>query len=67
MTADPSVGLLLPCNVTVELAGDARTIVRLTDPEVMLGGLGASMPAEVTAVAKDARERMVRATDSLKR
>jgi uncharacterized protein (DUF302 family) len=67
VTADPSVGLLLPCNVTVESAGDARTIVRLTDPEVMLGGLGANMPAEVTAVAKDARERMVRATESLKR
>jgi uncharacterized protein (DUF302 family) len=67
VTADPSVGLLLPCNVTVESAGEARTIVRLTDPEVMLGGLGANMPAEVTAVAKDARERMVRATESLKR
>lgn len=67
VTADPSVGLLLPCNVTVESAGEARTVVRLIDPEVMLGGLGASMPAEVTAVAKDARERMVRATESLKR
>jgi hypothetical protein len=33
----------------------------------MLGGLGSSMPAEVTAVAKDARARMVRATESLKR
>lgn len=67
VTADPSVGLLLPCNVTVESAGDARTIVRLTDPEVMLGGLGANLPGEVAAVAKDARERMVRATASLKR
>jgi uncharacterized protein (DUF302 family) len=67
VTADPSVGLLLPCNVTVESAGEARTVVRLIDPEVMLGGLGSSMPAEVTAVAKDARARMVRATESLKR
>jgi uncharacterized protein (DUF302 family) len=67
VTADPSVGLLLPCNVTVESAGDARTIVRLTDPEVMLGGLGATIPGEVAAVAKDARARMVRATESLKR
>ena len=67
VTADPSVGLLLPCNVTVESAGEARTVVRLTDPEVMLGGLGANLPSEVSAVAKDARERMVRATESLKR
>jgi uncharacterized protein (DUF302 family) len=67
VTADPSVGLLLPCNVTVESAGDARTIVRLTDPEVMLGGLGANIPGEVAAVARDARARMVRATEALKR
>ena len=67
VTADPSVGLLLPCNVTVESAGEARTIVRLTDPEVMLGGLGANIPGEVAAVAKDARARMLRATESLRR
>jgi hypothetical protein len=35
--------------------------------QVMLGGLGANIPGEVAAVAKDARERMVRATESLKR
>jgi uncharacterized protein (DUF302 family) len=30
--ADPSVGLLLPCNVTVEWLAEARTGVRLTIP-----------------------------------
>ena len=31
VTADPAVGLLLPCNVTVEAADESRTVVRLTD------------------------------------
>jgi uncharacterized protein (DUF302 family) len=39
LTADPSVGLLLPRNSTVEFADDARTIVRLTDPEALLTGV----------------------------
>ena len=42
VTADPTVGLLLPCNVTVESAGDARTTVRLTDPQALLGGIAST-------------------------
>ena len=66
VTADPSIGLLLPCNVTVESAGEARTMVRLTDPEVLLGGLAAGLAPQLAAVAKDARERMMRAAETLK-
>jgi uncharacterized protein (DUF302 family) len=29
INADPAVGLLLPCNVTVESVGEQRTVVRL--------------------------------------
>ena len=36
INADPAVGLLLPCNVTVESVGERRTIVRLTNPEALL-------------------------------
>jgi Domain of unknown function DUF302 len=39
INADPAVGLLLPCNVTVESVGDHRTIVRLTNNYFRLGGL----------------------------
>lgn len=66
VTADPSIGLLLPCNVTVESVGEGRTIVRLTDPEVLLGGVAADLAPHIGAVAKDARDRMVRATEALK-
>lgn len=67
VTADPSIGLLLPCNVTVESAGEARSLVRLTDPEQLLGGVAAGLAPHMGDVAKDARARMVRATDALKR
>src|SRR5574339_1276678 len=36
VTADPAVGLLLPCNVTGESAGEMRTVVRLTNPQALL-------------------------------
>ncbi len=66
VTADPSIGLLLPCNVTVESIDDTRTMVRLTDPEVLLGGLAAGLAPHLAEVAKDARARMVRAAEALR-
>jgi uncharacterized protein (DUF302 family) len=64
VNADPAIGLLLPCNVTVESAGEQRTIVRLTNPEAMLAtATGAS--AELGEVARDAGERMTRVTAAL--
>ena len=36
ISADSSVGPLLPCNVTVEWLAEAHTGVRLTDPEALL-------------------------------
>ena len=65
ITADPSVGLLLPCNVTVERISDGRTGVRLTDPEALLSSVVLQGAPELTSVARDARERMLRVADSL--
>ena len=66
INADPSVGLLLPCNVTVESVSEQRTIVRLTNPEALLatGPVGAS--PELASVARDAGERMARVANTLK-
>ena len=65
ISADPSVGLLLPCNVTVESLAEDRSGVRLTDPEALLGTVALQGAPELTAVARDARERMVRVAASL--
>jgi hypothetical protein len=54
---------LLPCNVTVEWLADSRTGVRLTDPEALLSTAG--LAPELVAVARDARERMLRVTEAL--
>jgi len=64
ITTDPSIGLLLPCNVTVEWLANERTGVRLTDPEALLGSFMQSAP-ELASVAHDARARMVRVAESL--
>jgi uncharacterized protein (DUF302 family) len=62
ITADPSVGLLLPCDVTVEWIADGRTGVRLTDPEALLSTVALEGTPELASVARDARERMVSVT-----
>jgi uncharacterized protein (DUF302 family) len=66
ISSDPSIGLLLPCNVTVEWLSEDRTGVRLTDPEALLGAALDGAP-ELTSVARDARGRMLRVVDSLSR
>ena len=66
ITADAAVGLLLPCNVTVESVGHERTVVRLTDPEALLG-VARGTSADLAEVARDARQRMLRARSALER
>lgn len=64
LTARPEVGLLLPCNVVVEDAGD-RTQVRIVDADAMMavGGLGTS--PEIRALADDAGQRLKRVAADL--
>jgi len=61
LTADPSVGALLPCNVVVRTDGD-RTVVEAMDPGAALGLIES---AEMTAVAAEARERLVRVVETV--
>ena len=67
INADPAVGLLLPCNVTVESVGERRTIVRLTNPEVLLSNVALASSHELESVARDAGSRMARVAETLKR
>lgn len=66
INADPVVGLLLPCNVTVESIGEQRSIVRLTNPEALLAAAAVGGSRELVSVAQDAQERMVRVVGTLK-
>ncbi|MGE3857148.1 MAG: DUF302 domain-containing protein [Dehalococcoidia bacterium] len=63
LSADPSVGLLLPCNVVVyEDEDGGGTTVSAFDPEVGM----AMLPDErVSSVAQEARSRLVAALDTL--
>ncbi len=59
--AEPSVGALLPCNVVLREDG-ADTIVEAMDPQAALGIVAAP---EMESIAREARERLVRAIQSL--
>jgi uncharacterized protein (DUF302 family) len=63
LSANPDVGLLLPCNVTVQEA-DNGIVVTAVDPIQMLGVLQAE-PA-VKAVAVEAKAKLERVISSLK-
>jgi len=65
LEAEPRIGALLPCNVTVEQAGEGAR-VRLVNPFAMLavGDLGEN--AEVRAVALEANERLQRVASALR-
>ena len=67
ISADPAVGLLLPCNVTVEAIDDHHTVVRLSNPEALLATTALGNSPELAAVARDARDRMLRVAEALKR
>jgi len=62
LLASPAVGLMLPCNVIVEET-DCGAIVSAMDPEAGLAAVGAK---EVEPIAVEAKEKLVRAMDSLR-
>lgn len=59
---DPSIGLLLPCNVVVREGPGTTTIVEAVDPKIMVALTG---NAALQSVADDATRRLVAALDSL--
>lgn len=64
LTADPQVGLLLPCNVVVSQLEEGTTEVALVDPISMLGTVKS---AELEIVAEEARARLERVAAALQR
>jgi uncharacterized protein (DUF302 family) len=62
LTLEPSIGLLLPCNVVVRSLDDTHTLVEAMDPAVMVTATG---NPELASVAEQARERLVTALNTL--
>jgi uncharacterized protein (DUF302 family) len=61
ITAEPSIGALLPCNVVVRAGGDG-VIVEFMDPASVLGLVGSDTIADV---ASDVQARLRRVRDAV--
>ncbi len=59
------VGLMLPCNITVEADPGGGTIVRIGDPEAMLKGFGMDQDPVLSEVGAEARKRLERVAGTL--
>ena len=64
LQVEPSVGLLLPCNVVVRAVDDDTTLVEALDPAVMVSLTGNEALAPV---ATEAGQRLAAALDALTR
>jgi uncharacterized protein (DUF302 family) len=66
LSARGEVGVMLPCNVTVEAASADTSLVRIADPEMMMtvGDLGSD--AVLQQVGSEARARLLRVVESLR-
>ena len=62
LQTEPSIGLLLPCNVVVRQVDDDRTRVETIDPDIMVSVTG---NPDLQEVATDARTRLTAALHSL--
>lgn len=62
LQAEPSVGLLLPCNVVVRSVDESTTLVEALDPQVMVG---LTDNTALTDVADEAGRRLSAALGSL--
>jgi uncharacterized protein (DUF302 family) len=62
LSADPQIGLLLPCNVVVRELEDQAIGVDFMDPQAVLGLVD---KPEIPEIAAQVRERLLRVRDAL--
>jgi uncharacterized protein (DUF302 family) len=66
LTNKPEIGLLLPCNVTVELDDSGDTIIRLLNPQVMAEFGDLKQNQYIIEVADEAFARISRVATKLR-
>lgn len=64
LSANPNVGLVLPCNVTVEEV-PGGSLVRFVNPRALLEGFKGEGRGAIEDLAADAADRLTRARDAL--
>lgn len=62
LEAEPHIGVMLPCNVVLQDAGDGRTEVAAVDPVASMSAVDNDRLADIAA---DIRERLRRVVESL--
>ncbi len=65
LSADSTMGLMLPCNVTVEADPQGGSIVRIANPEVMLHMSALQSNTALSEVATEANARLQRVASAL--
>ena len=65
VSAMPEAAIMLPCNVTVQAAGDKRTIVRIVRPIAVMIGAGLEKNSVVREVGEEADAKLKRVAQAL--
>lgn len=63
LSTESEVGLVLPCNVTVESMGASVSIIRIANPEVMLEVGSLNDNEDLKEVARDAKNKLERVAE----
>jgi len=65
LEADPTIGLLLPCNIVLREVND-KVEVNILDPEVMFSVVDEEIKDQLVGLPQEAKERLKKALESLK-
>ena len=65
ITAEPSIGLLLPCNVVVRALDDQHVLVEAMDPHVLVKVAAAAGDPQLAEIAEEATTRLSAALAAL--
>lgn len=65
LTAAPEIGLLLPCNVTVEATEDGGALVRIINARTMMEMADFGDNDQIVSVGREADERLQRVAEVL--